>query len=93
MFNTGYGNAIKSSARAITSRPGVAAIHLEDQATPKRCGHMSGKSEVPAEHVVAHPNAAVIGHRVPQMPIRPAVLLPALRVPSGNPANLRARLC
>ena len=39
------------------------------RATPKRCGHMSGKSEVPAEHIVAHLNAAVIGNRVPQKPI------------------------
>ena len=30
---------------------------------------MSGKSEVPAEHIVAHLNAAVIGNRVPQKPI------------------------
>jgi len=63
-----------SSARAITSRPGVAAIHLEDQATPKRCGHLSGKSVVPTEHIVAKLNAAVTRHRLPQSRYRPAVL-------------------
>ena len=35
VFDTGYGNATTSSARAITSRPGVAAIHLKDQGHPQ----------------------------------------------------------
>ena len=39
-----------SSARAITSRPGVPAVHLEDQATPPSA---AGTSVVPAEHIVA----------------------------------------
>ena len=39
-----------SSARAITSRPGVAAVRLEDQATPPSA---AGTSVVPAEHIVA----------------------------------------
>jgi len=67
-----------SSARAITSRPGVAAIHLEDQATPKRCGHLSGKSVLPTEHIVAKLNAAVTRHRLPQS-----------RIPARRAATLR----
>ncbi len=42
--DTGYGNAI-NSVRAVREfeRAGVAAIHIEDQVTPKRCGHLEGK--------------------------------------------------
>ncbi|WP_295584024.1 oxaloacetate decarboxylase [uncultured Oscillibacter sp.] len=32
---------------------GVAAIQLEDQVMPKRCGHMEGKQLIPAEEMVA----------------------------------------
>jgi len=28
-------------------RAGVAAIHIEDQITPKRCGHLDGKEVIP----------------------------------------------
>jgi 2-methylisocitrate lyase-like PEP mutase family enzyme len=31
----------------------VAAIQLEDQVLPKRCGHLDGKQVVPAEDFVA----------------------------------------
>ena len=37
---------------------GVAAIHLEDQVGPKRCGHMSGKSAIALEDMVAKLSAA-----------------------------------
>jgi len=49
--DTGYGNAINLT-RAVREfeRTGVAAIHVEDQVTPKRCGHLEGKEVVaPAE--------------------------------------------
>ncbi len=38
--DTGYGNAV-NVARTVQQfeRAGVAAIHLEDQVSPKRCGH------------------------------------------------------
>lgn len=41
--DTGYGNAIKviRTVREFESA-GVAAIHFEDQVTPKRCGPMAG---------------------------------------------------
>ena len=38
---------------------GVAAIFLEDQVAPKRCGHMAGKRVVPAETMIAKIKAAV----------------------------------
>jgi 2,3-dimethylmalate lyase len=45
--DTGYGNAINvlRTVRAF-EKAGVAAIHLEDQSLPKRCGHLAGKSLV-----------------------------------------------
>jgi len=45
--DTGYGNAI-NVRRTIREyeRAGVAAIHLEDQVMPKRCGHMEGKQVI-----------------------------------------------
>jgi carboxyvinyl-carboxyphosphonate phosphorylmutase len=45
--DTGYGNAINvvRTVRAY-EKAGVAAIHIEDQNLPKRCGHLSGKSLV-----------------------------------------------
>ncbi len=51
--DTGYGNAVnvRHTVREFESA-GVAAIHLEDQVTPKRCGHMPGSRPVVslAEH-------------------------------------------
>jgi 2-methylisocitrate lyase-like PEP mutase family enzyme len=42
--DTGYGNAV-NLVRTVREfeRAGVAAIHIEDQITPKRCGHLDGK--------------------------------------------------
>ena len=46
--DTGYGNAI-NLVRTVREfeRTGVAAIHIEDQITPKRCGHLDGKEVIP----------------------------------------------
>ena len=46
--DTGYGNAI-NLVRTVREyeRVGVAAIHIEDQITPKRCGHLEGKEVIP----------------------------------------------
>jgi 2-methylisocitrate lyase-like PEP mutase family enzyme len=51
--DTGYGNAV-NLVRTVREfeRAGVAAIHIEDQITPKRCGHLDGKELIsPAEMV------------------------------------------
>ena len=58
--DTGYGNPI-NVIRTVRDyeRAGVAGIHLEDQAMPKRCGHLSGKVLVPAREMVAKVSAAV----------------------------------
>ena len=48
--DTGYGNAV-NLVRTVRDfeRAGVAAIHIEDQITPKRCGHLDGKEVIPLE--------------------------------------------
>jgi 2-methylisocitrate lyase-like PEP mutase family enzyme len=45
--DTGYGNAV-NLVRTVREfeRIGVAAIHIEDQITPKRCGHLEGKEVI-----------------------------------------------
>ena len=45
--DTGYGNAV-NLVRSVKEfeRTGVAAIHIEDQITPKRCGHLDGKEVI-----------------------------------------------
>jgi 2-methylisocitrate lyase-like PEP mutase family enzyme len=45
--DTGYGNAV-NLVRTVREfeRVGVAAIHIEDQITPKRCGHLEGKEVI-----------------------------------------------
>lgn len=57
--DTGYGNAI-NVIRCIREyiQTGIAGIHLEDQVTPKRCGHVSGKELVPIEEAVGKYRAA-----------------------------------
>lgn len=51
--DTGYGNAI-NVMRTVKEyiQTGVAGIHIEDQITPKRCGHVAGKILVPMEEAV-----------------------------------------
>jgi carboxyvinyl-carboxyphosphonate phosphorylmutase len=58
--DTGYGNPI-NVLRTVREyeRAGVAALHLEDQVAPKRCGHMEGKHVVPVAEMVAKVRAAV----------------------------------
>ncbi len=51
--DTGYGNPINVIRTVMEyERAGAAAILLEDQVAPKKCGHMAGKQVIPAkEHV------------------------------------------
>ena len=46
-------------------RAGVAAIQLEDQVKPKRCGHMEGKLVVPMEEAVQKIRAAIAARSSP----------------------------
>jgi carboxyvinyl-carboxyphosphonate phosphorylmutase len=58
--DTGYGNAL-NVIRTVREyeAAGVAAIHLEDQVAPKRCGHLDGKRVVPVETMTDRVRAAV----------------------------------
>jgi len=58
--DTGYGNAI-NVVRTVREyeRAGVAAIHIEDQITPKKCGHFEGKQVVSQSEMVGKIRAAV----------------------------------
>jgi 2-methylisocitrate lyase-like PEP mutase family enzyme len=58
--DTGYGNALNVRRTVqLYEAAGVAALHLEDQQLPKRCGHLAGKLVVPAEEFAAKIRAAV----------------------------------
>jgi 2-methylisocitrate lyase-like PEP mutase family enzyme len=58
--DTGYGSAL-NVFRTVREfeREGVAALHLEDQVHPKRCGHMEGKEIVSQENFASRIRAAV----------------------------------
>jgi 2,3-dimethylmalate lyase len=62
--DTGYGNPI-SVIRTVREfeRAGVAAIHIEDQVMPKKCGHMEGKQVVAAREMAQKVRAAVDARR------------------------------
>jgi methylisocitrate lyase len=62
--DTGFG-AEWSAVRTVIEfeRAGAAAIHIEDQVSPKRCGHLDGKAVVPTEEMCAKLRAAVSAKR------------------------------
>lgn len=57
--DTGYGGPI-NVIRTVREyeRAGVAAIHIEDQQWPKRCGHFAGKNLIPVDEMVSKIKAA-----------------------------------
>ncbi|AZW14140.1 carboxyvinyl-carboxyphosphonate phosphorylmutase [Bordetella bronchiseptica] len=58
--DTGFGNAlnVQRTVRGF-ERAGAAMIQLEDQDFPKRCGHLAGKSLVPADEMCGKLRAAL----------------------------------
>ena len=58
--DTGYGGLanVERTTRAY-ARAGVAAIHLEDQASPKRCGHLGGVRLIDDDAMIAKLRVAV----------------------------------
>lgn len=66
--DTGYGNAINVLRTvALYEQAGVAGLHLEDQVTPKKCGHMSGKSVIDRAEMVGKIRAAVAARCDPEL--------------------------
>ena len=62
--DTGYGNAL-NVARTVRAfeQAGASAIQLEDQSFPKRCGHLSDKTLIPATEMAGKLRAAVDARR------------------------------
>ena len=62
--DTGFGNAInvRQTVRAL-ERAGANVIQLEDQVSPKKCGHFSGKLVIDADEMCSKVKAAVEGRR------------------------------
>ena len=58
--DTGYGG-VHNVRRAVREyeKAGVAAVHIEDQTSPKRCGHIAGKQIVSREQARSRFEAAV----------------------------------
>ena len=58
--DTGFGNAI-NVIRTIREYigAGIAGLHMEDQVSPKRCGHVAGRQVVPLEEALGKLRAAV----------------------------------
>lgn len=59
-IDTGFGNAlnVQRTVRLFEQR-GASALQLEDQSTPKRCGHLSDKSLIPKTEMLGKIKAAL----------------------------------
>lgn len=68
--DTGYGNAI-NVIRTVEAleRAGAAALHLEDQVDPKRCGHYDDKEIVSVAEMVGKIRAALAARSDPDLMI------------------------
>ena len=68
--DTGYGSPI-NVIRTVREyeHAGVAAIQLEDQVFPKRCGHLAGKQVIPGDEFARVLQAAIEARRDPDMVI------------------------
>ena len=62
--DTGFGNALNTYHAVRTlERAGADCIQLEDQVSPKRCGHFNGKEVISTEEMVSKIKAAVDARR------------------------------
>jgi 2-methylisocitrate lyase-like PEP mutase family enzyme len=68
--DTGYGNAI-NVIRTVREyeKSGVAAFHIEDQVSPKKCGHYEGKEVIGAGEMIGKIHAAVDTRQDPELVI------------------------
>lgn len=68
--DTGFGEVWNVTRTVIEmERAGLAGIHLEDQVSPKRCGHLDGKEVIGCDHMVKKIAAAVAAKRDPDFMI------------------------
>jgi methylisocitrate lyase len=88
--DTGFGEALNVERTVrLYEDAGVAGLHLEDQLSPKRCGHLSGKTLVDSATMTAKIRAAVAGRRDPDFVI--VARTDARSVEGFNAAVRRAR--
>jgi 2-methylisocitrate lyase-like PEP mutase family enzyme len=88
--DTGFGNAINAQRTVrVLERAGAAAIQIEDQGFPKRCGHMAGKTVVPLADAAGKVRAAVDARRSAETRI--SARTDALTVEGLDSALARAR--
>jgi 2-methylisocitrate lyase-like PEP mutase family enzyme len=66
--DTGFGNAlnVRHTVRVL-ERAGADCIQFEDQASPKRCGHFSGKEVIATDEMLGKIKAAVDARRDPDL--------------------------
>ncbi len=88
--DTGYGNPINvwRTVREYEDA-GAAALHIEDQVWPKRCGFLAGKQVIPADQMVPKVRAACDARRDPRFTI--IARTDALAVNGWDDAVARAR--
>jgi 2,3-dimethylmalate lyase len=68
--DTGYGNPLNVIRTvAAYEAAGVAGIHIEDQVSPKKCGHLDGKQVIPAAEMAQKVRAAVQARTQPEFVI------------------------
>jgi methylisocitrate lyase len=68
--DVGFGEALNVERTVrLYEAAGAAGLHLEDQVMPKRCGHLSGKTLIPAAEMAAKVRAAVAARRDPDFVI------------------------
>lgn len=66
--DTGFGEAVNVERTIVElEAAGAAAIQLEDQRLPKRCGHLSGKSLIETSEMVTKIRAAVAARQDPDL--------------------------
>jgi carboxyvinyl-carboxyphosphonate phosphorylmutase len=66
--DTGYGNHL-NVMRTIEEyeKAGVSALHIEDQVSPKKCGHMEGHQLISTDDMVAKIKAAAMSRKDPDL--------------------------
>lgn len=89
--DTGHGN-VTNVVRTVQlfERAGAAGLFIEDQVSPKRCGHTAGKQVIPAEEMAAKMKAAVDARKDPDFVI--AARIDAIAVEGINGAIDRGNI-
>jgi len=79
--DTGYGSAINIQRTVRTyARAGAAAVMIEDQVWPKRCGHVQGKQVVERQEAINRIRAASDARAWTKHSIAPKLLLMLARI-------------